>query len=209
MIINSDMVIIMNRATSKASYRTTRESGQELSQSDKILGIIQLGGDLSLQEIMKIYRGNWGNIELSSVSARCNKLKEEEKIIEAAPRKCAITGKTVNPLTAKKCTHDKYRSKDYMMYSNAAKAHDRGEIKIIGTLVINCEDCGADISHAKRVKVKKIENKINEKKVEVKKYNVVIRGKKSSMICYDGETIEEAEKVCKLKFGDAFEEISE
>ena len=196
----------MTRATSKASYRTTRESGQELSQSDKILGIIQLGDDLSLQEIMKIYRGNWGNIELSSVSARCNKLKEEEKIFEASPRKCAITGKTVNPLTAKKCTHEKYKTKDYMMYSNAVKAFDKGEIKIIGTVVDVCKDCGADISHAKRVKVKSTKE---EPKKPTKKYNVVIRGKKSSMICYQGETIEEAEKECKLKFGDAFEGISE
>ena len=191
----------MNRATSKASYRETKESGSELSQADKILGIIQLGGDFSLQEIMKIYRGNWGNIELSSVSARCNKLKEEEKIFETSPRKCAITDKTVNPLTAKKCTHDRYRSKDYMMYSNAAKAFEKGDIQIIGTPVIKCEDCGEDISHANRVKIRNMR--------ETKKYNIVIRGQKSSMICYHSETIEEAEEVCRIKFGDAFEGISE
>ena len=195
----------MNRATSKASYRTTRESGQELSQSDKILGIIQLGGDLSLQEIMKIYRGNWGNIELSSVSARCNKLKEEGKITEANPRKCSITEKTVNPLTVNKCTHEKYKTKDYMMYSNAVKAFEIGDVKIIGTPVINCEDCGADISHAKRVKVKSTKE---EPKKPTTKYNIIVRGKKAFMICYEGETIEEAEAVCKLKFGEHFEGIS-
>ena len=195
----------MVKTTSKASYRETKESGQELSQSDKILGIIQLDGDLSLQEIMKIYRGNWGNIELSSVSARCNKLKEEGKIFEAPPRKCSITDKTVNPLTAKKCTHEKYKTKDYMMYSNAVKAFEAGDIKIIGTPVTSCEDCGADISHAKRVKVKSTK----EEKRSVRGYSIIVRGEKVAMVCLNGETIEEAEKECKLKFGENFGGISE
>ena len=201
----------MTRATSKASYREVKEDGSESSQADKILEIISIGGDWSLQEIMEAYRAKWGNIELSSVSARVNKLKDPDNpsIKEAAPRKCAVSGKTINPLTVNKCTHEKYKTKDYMMYSNAVKAFEAGDIKIIGTQVINCEDCGADISHAKRVKVKSLEKKINEKKVEVKKYNIIVRGKKSSMICYEGETIEEAEAVCKLKFGEHFEGISE
>ncbi len=138
------------KCTSKASYREIREDGTELSQSDKILGIIQLGGDLSMQEIMKIYRGNWGNIELSSVSARCSKLKEEGKVVESSPRKCAITGKTVNPLTANKCTHDRYRSKDYMCHPKALKDEN---IAWVDKIVTHCQDCGADISHAKRAAV--------------------------------------------------------
>ena len=147
----------MNRATSKASYREIKESGEELTQLEKILGIIQLGGDLSLQEVMKIYRGNWGNIELSSVSARCNKLKEEGKIFEASPRKCAITDKTINPLTANKCTHERYKTENYMLASNALKAMSRGDIVRIGKVVQSCEDCGMDISHAKRVRVETFE----------------------------------------------------
>ena len=194
----------MTKATSKASYREEKENGNVMSQENKILEIISIGGDWSLQEIMAAYRAKWGNIELSSVSARCNKLKEEEKIFEASPRKCSITDKTVNPLTAKKCTHDRYKTKDYMMHSNAVKAFEMGDIKIIGTPVINCEDCGADISHAKRVKIKSLK----EEKQPTKTYSIIIRGKKSYMICYKGETIEEAEKECKLKFGKHFEGIS-
>ena len=100
-----------------------------------------------------------------------------------------------------KCTHERYKAKDYMMYSNAVKAFEKGDVQIIGTPVSKCEDCCEDISHAKRVKVRNMR--------ETKKYNIVIRGEKSSMICYHGETIEEAEKECKLKFGEHFEEISE
>ena len=197
----------MNRATSKASYRETKEDGSELNQSDKILEIISIGGDWSLQEIMEAYRAKWGNIELSSVSARVNKLKDPDNplIIEMNPRKCAITKKTINPLAVNICDHGRYKTKDYMMYSNAVKAHDKGEIKIVGTLVIKCEHCGADISHAKRVRIKSL----GEGKQPTKKYNIIIRGKKSAMICYNGETIKEAEEVCRIKFGDAFEKISE
>ncbi len=92
----------MNRPTSKASYQETKESGQESTQVEKIYDIIALGLNISMQEIMKVYRGKWGNIELSSVSARCNKLKEDGLIFESSPRKCAITNKTINPLTAKR-----------------------------------------------------------------------------------------------------------
>lgn len=49
------------------------------------------------------------------------------------------------------CTHDKYRGKGWMMASNALKAMKRGQIIRIGKIIKNCEQCGADISHAKRV----------------------------------------------------------
>jgi len=194
----------MNRSTSKASYREEKENGNVMSQEDKILSICK-ESKLSLQEIMKLYRQLYGSIELSSVSARVNKLKEDKKLTEVEPRKCTITKKTINPVTALKCTHNKYRSSDYMMYSNAVKAFEKGEIKIVGTPVIKCEDCGADISHAQRVKVKSTK----QKRQPTKSYTIVVRGKKAYMICYDGETIEEAEKVCKLKFGKNFESISD
>lgn len=92
----------MTRATSKASFLEEKEKGNTLSQEDRILEIISLGGDISLQEIMAIYRGKHGNIELSSVSARCNKLKADDKVFEGSPRKCAISGKTINPLYAER-----------------------------------------------------------------------------------------------------------
>lgn len=91
-----------SRATSKAAFLEERETGRIATQEDKILDIISLGGSLSLQEIMQIYRGKHGNIELSSVSARCNKLKDSELIFEAHPRKCSISGKTINPLMTKR-----------------------------------------------------------------------------------------------------------
>ena len=138
-----------SRATSKASYRETKETN-ELSQADKILEIISLGGNLSMQEIMTIYRGKHGNIELSSVSARCNKLKEEGKVKEDSPRPCSISGKTINPLTTNTCNHDRYRKADYMCHPKALKDPD---IAWIGMVVQNCQDCGADISYAKRAPV--------------------------------------------------------
>jgi len=92
----------MTRPTSKASFLEEKEKGHVSTQEEKILEIISLGGNLSLQEIMQIYRGKWSNIELSSVSARCNKLKADDKIFEGNPRKCSVTGKTINPLYAER-----------------------------------------------------------------------------------------------------------
>ena len=140
----------MSRCTSKAAHLEERATGRVMSQEDKILEIISIGGDWSLQEIMAAYRAKWGNIELSSVSARCNKLKEEGKIIEASPRKCAITDKTINPLTANLCTHDRYRSKDYMCWPTAIKDEN---IAWVGMAVKHCKDCGADISEFRRALV--------------------------------------------------------
>lgn len=99
------------------------------------------------------------------------------------------------------CAHERYKTKDYMLHSNALKRRNRNEKIRIGSIVTNCEDCGEDISRAKRVKVEVIKN-------SVIKYNIIVRSQKSSMICYDGETIEEAEIVCKVKFGKYFEGIS-
>ena len=92
----------MTRCTSISSHRETRESGQESTQAEKILEIISLGGNLSLQEIMGIYRYKWSNIELSSVSARVNKLKAEGLVFEAGTRKCSISDKIINSLSAAK-----------------------------------------------------------------------------------------------------------
>ena len=140
----------MTRCTSKASLLDEKAKGNLETQESKIFDIINLGGNLSLQEIMQIYRGKHGNIELSSVSARCNKLKEEGKIKEDPPRACSITGKTINPLTANTCTHDRYRKSDYMCHPTALK---NSNIAWVGMIVQKCEECGADISHAKRAPV--------------------------------------------------------
>jgi hypothetical protein len=59
------------------------------------------------------------------------------------------------------CTHQKYKAGSYMMLGNALKAMKRGEICWMGKIIIKCE-CGTDISHAKRVKVKTPEQYISE-----------------------------------------------
>lgn len=117
------------------------------------------GGTLSMQELMKIYRGKWGNIELSSVSARCNKLKEDGKIIEAKPRRCAITDKTINPLTANKCTHEYYKTADFMQVERARKDPN---ICWTGMIEKTCKDCGQDIEFARRVRVKTVDQYMAE-----------------------------------------------
>jgi hypothetical protein len=151
------------RATSKAALLEERERGNISTQEEKILEIISLGGNLSLQEIMSIYRGKHGNIELSSVSARCNKLKADGKIKEDKPRHCSISDKTINPLTANTCTHEKYKGDGYMMADNAMKALKRNEIVWVGMVIQECE-CGADISHAKRVPIRTYEQWKRENK---------------------------------------------
>ena len=149
----------MTRCTSKASLLDEKAKGNVSTQEDKIFDIINLGGNLSLQEIMQIYRGKHGNIELSSVSARCNKLKADGKVFEDKPRKCAVTDKAINPLTANTCTHDRYRKPDYMCAPTALK---NSNIAWVGMIVQKCESCGADISHAKRAQVKTAEEYMRE-----------------------------------------------
>jgi len=140
----------MNRCTSKASYIELKESGAELTQAAKILGIIRTGYSMSLQEIMQRYREIYGNIELSSVSARCKKLKDDKQVIEDSPRKCNITEKTVNPLKIPNtCNHDRYRNKHYQQ-----KGSIHRDIVWRGQIVDKCEDCGEDISKYRLMPVK-------------------------------------------------------
>lgn len=87
------------RLTSIAAYRDLKESGKLDEQKCRIIKIVAKRANSSLQEIMKEYRKFFGNIELSSVSGRVNELKYDETLVcEVAPRKCTITGITVNPV---------------------------------------------------------------------------------------------------------------
>lgn len=150
--------LIMVKCTSKASYREEKENGNVVRQADKIL-LLCREASLSLQEIMKLYRKLYGNIELSSVSARVNKLKEEGKLTEADPRKCTITNKIINPVTAIKCKHERYKQGNHLTYENALKAmraRDGKGIYWMGMIVKGCEDCGMDLSEHKVVPVKYI-----------------------------------------------------
>ncbi len=87
------------KLTSIAAYRDLKDSGKEGTQVARIINIVAKRANMSLQEIMRQYRNRFENIELSSVSARVNKLKYDEILIcEVYPRKCTITGRTVNPI---------------------------------------------------------------------------------------------------------------
>ena len=142
----------MGRATSKASYIEERETGRVMSQEDKILDIIAIGGDWSLKEIKAAYTAKWGEIETSSVSARCNSLKDPDnpKIFEVRTRKCSISDKVINALSAIKCSHDKYRGAGWMCHPKALKDTN---IAWVGMIVEKCEDCGMDIEFARRAPV--------------------------------------------------------
>jgi len=140
----------MNRATSKASFLSTKECGSEVNQSGRILAIIHDIHNASLQEIMREYRARHGNIELSSVSARVNKMKKSEEIVECAPRKCSISLRTINPLKIKgACNHNMYRNIHYSQLNSIPK-------KAVwhGKIVQSCQECGRNISKYALVEIK-------------------------------------------------------
>ena len=94
----------MTRCTSKAAYLTVREDGRELTQAQKIYDIIGRRANMSLSEIQQEYENRHSiRIDKGTVSARVNKMKSEDvdAVAEDLPRKCLITGKTVNPVYVK------------------------------------------------------------------------------------------------------------
>ena len=96
------------KCTSKASHLTLRENGTEDSQLERIYEIIALGGKITMKQILEIYIYKWGDIDYSSISARCNYLKGNEekgipqRIFEVGTGKCPVSGRTVNLLSATK-----------------------------------------------------------------------------------------------------------
>ena len=96
------------KCTSKASHLTIRENGTEDSQLERIYEIIALGGKITMKQILEIYIYKWGDIDYSSISARCNYLKGNEekgipqRIFEVGTGKCPVSGRTVNLLSATK-----------------------------------------------------------------------------------------------------------
>ena len=85
------------KLTSIAAYRELKDNGKEYTQAARIINIVAKRANMSLQEIMRQYRARFGNIELSSVSARVNKLKYDEILIcEMMPRKCVATGRFIH-----------------------------------------------------------------------------------------------------------------
>ncbi|SEN72000.1 hypothetical protein SAMN05216404_106183 [Nitrosospira multiformis] len=74
------------------------------TQSDRICEIVEryhgwLGGNISLKEIQSIHRRNYGDIELSTVSARVNGLVAAKRLERLeGTRKCSVTGVNIHPL---------------------------------------------------------------------------------------------------------------
>ncbi len=139
----------MIRQTSVDSYSEVKQTC-ELSQSEKIKVIISEYEGISMSEILRAYRSRYGAIELSSVSARCNKLKKDGEIEERSTRPCTVSGKNVHILWIKgACTHDKFRAKNYVQLQNMEK----GTVWH-GKIIESCPDCGQDISKYRLVEIK-------------------------------------------------------
>jgi len=108
----------MVRSTSKASFREEKELGHISSQEDRVKSIMSVGGTFSRQEILKIYRGKYGEIEYTSISRCCTNLKDTDEIFEVGTRKCGVTNKTINELSL---TKNKYSLGEYQAWTEAGK----------------------------------------------------------------------------------------
>ncbi len=89
------------RVTSIAAYRDLVDSGKADSQKARIIKLVANRKNRSMQEIMRDYRANYGNIELSTVSARVNELKKSGVFAEDNCRKCSITRISIHAVRIK------------------------------------------------------------------------------------------------------------
>lgn len=89
--------------TSVAAYRALPVKTLK-TQSDRICEIVTSylylwGGNLSLKEIQIVYRQNYGDIDLSTVSARVNGLVAAKRLERLeSTRKCTISRISIHPL---------------------------------------------------------------------------------------------------------------
>ena len=81
------------RDASLAAYQEISDSGSLGKQASAILASMRAGRDYSLQELSRIT-----GIAINAVSGRCHGMKKIGVIVEAAARKCSITGRTVHPV---------------------------------------------------------------------------------------------------------------
>ena len=96
--------------------------------------------------------------DMNKVRPRVTELVINGLFIEGDNIRDTETGRPVRTvLIDSQCNHDRYRQSDYMMIENAKKAMKAGQICWIGIVVKECETCGADISHAKRVQTKTVD----------------------------------------------------
>lgn len=82
------------RESSIAAYRDLGDSGKIGAQAQTILNHMKAGRDYSLQELSRLT-----GIAINAISGRCNDLKKIGLLVEAAGRKCSITGRTVHPVS--------------------------------------------------------------------------------------------------------------
>lgn len=81
------------QATSAQAFADIKREGIPSRQQSMILAHIQPGRDYSLQELARL-----AGFQINAVSARCNELRNGGAIEFGPQRKCAITGRTVNPV---------------------------------------------------------------------------------------------------------------
>lgn len=81
------------REASLIAYRDLSDSGKIGTQAQTILNHMKAGRDYSLQELSRLT-----GIAINAISGRCNDLKKIGLLVEAACRKCSITGRTVHPV---------------------------------------------------------------------------------------------------------------
>ena len=87
---------------SQTSIDSFYSHGSKTLQADRILSVVQSShADMSLREIKHIYDARFDTeIDVSTVSARCNQLVAEDRLQRATPvRKCQYSGKSVHPVS--------------------------------------------------------------------------------------------------------------
>ena len=61
------------------------------------------------------------------------------------------------------CNHDRYRQMPYLSDEEAMSLlREKNEYCWMGIVITHCADCGADISHGRRVEIKTVEQVMGE-----------------------------------------------
>jgi hypothetical protein len=80
--------------TSLIAYEEHKEAGKIGAQAQLILDRMQFGVDYSRRELIKLT-----GLELSSICGRVNELLHKGFLKELDQRPCAVTNKTIKPIT--------------------------------------------------------------------------------------------------------------
>lgn len=79
--------------TSVLAYRHHEKTGKLSAQCQHILACLNPGRDYSRRELIAIT-----DMELSSITGRVNELVGVGLLVELAPRKCRLTGRSITPV---------------------------------------------------------------------------------------------------------------